>query len=116
VLALIAMPVAKGLFHRAIVQSGPFLKSLTPDYSGRLAELVLAEIGLSKSQVRDLQTVPVERLSGAAAEAMKKTSQHKSSIRQIYGEHDWDRRWTAAYFRDIRSIQELQKYLRTFHC
>ena len=27
VLALMAMPAAKGLFHRAIVQSGPFLKS-----------------------------------------------------------------------------------------
>ena len=38
VLALMAMPAAKGLFHRAIVQSGPFLKSLSPDYSGRLAE------------------------------------------------------------------------------
>src|SRR5712692_7259019 len=50
VLALMAMPSAKGLFHRAIVQSGPFLKSLSPDYSGRLAELVVAELSLSKSQ------------------------------------------------------------------
>lgn len=38
VLALMAMPAAKGLFHRAIVQSDPFLKSLSPDYSRRLAE------------------------------------------------------------------------------
>src|SRR6266436_5019258 len=44
VVALMAMPAAKGLFHRAIVQSGPFLKSLSPDYSGRLAELVLTEL------------------------------------------------------------------------
>jgi para-nitrobenzyl esterase len=29
VLALMAMPASKGLFHRAIVQSGPFLKSLS---------------------------------------------------------------------------------------
>jgi para-nitrobenzyl esterase len=72
VLALMAMPAAKGLFHRAIVQSGPFLKCLSPDYSGRLAELVLAELGLSESQVRELQAIPVDRLSGAAAEAMKK--------------------------------------------
>jgi len=67
-----AMPVAKSLFHRAIVQSGPFLKSLSSDYSGRLAELLLTELGLSKSRVRELQAVPVDRLSGAAAEAMKK--------------------------------------------
>jgi para-nitrobenzyl esterase len=89
VLALMAMPAAKGLFHRAIVQSGPFLKSLSPDYSGRLAELVVAELGLSKSQVRELQEIPVDRLSGAAAEAMKKMPAHESSVREVYGERDW---------------------------
>jgi para-nitrobenzyl esterase len=89
VITLMAMPAAKGLFHRAIVQSGPFLRSLSPDYSGRLAELVLAELGLSKSQVRELQVTPVDRLSGAAAEAMKKMPPHKSSLREVYGEHDW---------------------------
>jgi para-nitrobenzyl esterase len=89
VLALMAMPAAKGLFHRAIVQSGPFLKSLSPDYSGRLAELVLAEVGLAKSQVKELQAIPVDRLSGAAAEAMKKMPSHQSSLRQVYGENNW---------------------------
>src|SRR5713101_1967036 len=89
VLALMAMPAAKGLFHRAIVQSGPFLKSLSPAYSGRLAELVLAELDLSKSRVRELQSVPVDRLSGAAAEAMKKMPSQRSSIRQVYGEDNW---------------------------
>src|SRR6267154_232316 len=76
VLALMAMPAAKGLFHRAIVQSGPFLKALSPDYSGQLAELVIAELGLSKSQLSELQRIPVDRLSGAVAEAMKKMPPH----------------------------------------
>src|SRR5258707_724549 len=89
VLALMAMPAAKGLFHRAIVQSGPFLKSLSPDYSGRLAELLLAELGLSKSQVSELQTISVDRLSGAATEAMKKMPRPKPSVRRTYGEYDW---------------------------
>jgi len=89
IIALMAMPAARGLFHRAIVQSGPFLRSLSPDYSGRLAELVIAELGLSKSQVRELQRIPVDRLSGAAAEAMKKMPAYKPSIRQVYGEQDW---------------------------
>jgi len=89
VLALMAMPAAKGLFHRAIVQSGPFLKSLSPDYSGRLAELVVAELSLSKSQLSELQLIPVDRLSGAVAEAMKKMPRPKSSLRRVYGEYDW---------------------------
>jgi para-nitrobenzyl esterase len=84
-----AMPAGKGLFHRAIVQSGPFLKSLSPDYSGRLAELVVAELGLSKSQLSELQSIPVDRLSGAATEAMKKMPRPKSSLRRTYGEYDW---------------------------
>jgi len=89
VLALMAMPAAKELFHRAIVQSGPFLKALSPDYSGQVAELVIQELGLSKSQVSELQKIPVDRLSGAAAEAMKKMPRPKPSLRKLYGESDW---------------------------
>jgi para-nitrobenzyl esterase len=89
VIALMAMPSAKGLFHRAIVQSGPFLKALSPDYSGRVAELVMQELGLSKSQVRELQRIPVDRLSGAAVEAMKKMPRQPPSLRDTFGERDW---------------------------
>jgi para-nitrobenzyl esterase len=89
VVALMAMPTAKGLFHRAIVQSGPFLKALSPDYSGQVAELVIRELGLSKSQVAELQKIPVDRFSAAAAEAMKKMPRPKPSLRKLYGESDW---------------------------
>jgi para-nitrobenzyl esterase len=89
VIALMAMPAAKGLFHRAIVQSGPFLKLLSPDYSGRVAELTMEELGLSKSQVKQLQRIPVDRLSGAAVEAMKKMPRPQPSLRETFGERDW---------------------------
>lgn len=89
VAALMAMPAAKGLFHRAIIQSGPFLRALSPDYSGRVAELLMAELGLSKSQVRDLQKISVDRLSAAAAEAIKKASTPSTSLHPRYGESDW---------------------------
>ena len=81
VTALMAMPAAKGLFHRAIIQSAPFLKALSPDYSQRVAELLFDELGLSRSQVKELQTIPVARLSGAAVEAMKKMPGPKPSLR-----------------------------------
>ena len=89
VIALMAMPAAKGLFHRAIVQSGPFLKALSPDYSGRVAELTLEQLSLSKSQVKELQRIPVDRLSGAAVEAMKKMPRSRPSLRDTFGERDW---------------------------
>ena len=87
VAALMAMPAAKGLFHRAIIQSGPFLRALTPDYTQHVAELTLAELGLSMAQVKDLQTIPVDRLSGAATEALKKMPKPKPSLRNGY---DWE--------------------------
>lgn len=84
VAALMAMPAAKGLFHRAIIQSGPFLKALNPDSSLRLAELLIAELG-SKSQVKELQKISVDRLLGAAAEAMKKMPKTRPFQRDGYG-------------------------------
>jgi para-nitrobenzyl esterase len=89
VAALMAMPVAKGLFHRAIIQSGPFLKALSPDYSHRIAELIFDELGLSRSQVKELQKIPVYRLTGAAVEAMKKMFKPQPSLRGTFGESGW---------------------------
>jgi para-nitrobenzyl esterase len=89
VIALMAMPAAKALFHRAIVQSGPFLKALSPDYSQRVAELLMNQLGLSKSQVKELQKVPVDHLSWAGVEAMKKMPISRPSFRDSFGERDW---------------------------
>jgi para-nitrobenzyl esterase len=89
VIALMAMPAAKGLFHRAIVQSGPFLKAISPDYSQRVAELLMDELGLNKSHVRGLQQIPVDRMSRAAAETMKKIPRPQPSLRDTFGERDW---------------------------
>jgi para-nitrobenzyl esterase len=80
VINLMAMPLAKGLFHRAVCQSGPFLKALEPDYSAQVAAAVMKELGLSKPQVDELQKVPVDRLAGAADEVMKKLSPHNSLV------------------------------------
>jgi para-nitrobenzyl esterase len=85
VAALMAMPAAKGLFHRAIIQSGPFLRALNPDYSLRMADLLTAELGLSRSQVKELQKIPVDRLLGAAAEAVKKMPKTRPFQRDGYG-------------------------------
>jgi para-nitrobenzyl esterase len=89
VATLMAMPTAKGLFHRAIIQSGPFLKALSPDYSEQVARLVMDELGLSKSQVRELQNVHADRLSGAAAEAIKKATRPQGVARNSFGETGW---------------------------
>jgi para-nitrobenzyl esterase len=90
VISLMAMPSAKGLFHRAICQSGPFLKALDPEYSAKVGAAVMQELGLSKSQVDELQKVNVDRLAGAADEVMKKFNpRNTQGFRRPIGRTSW---------------------------
>jgi para-nitrobenzyl esterase len=67
-----AMPRAKGLFHRAIIESGAVLKLTTREEANRETELLLAELGLAKARARELQDVPADRLLAANAAALAK--------------------------------------------
>ena len=55
---LLAMPRARGLFHRAAVQSGSSLTMRTPEQATEAAEALLAELGLDASELEKLQEVP----------------------------------------------------------
>lgn len=70
--AILAMPSAKGLFHRAIIQSGPELRVNERTYASELAEAVLAELDLKPSQLEALQAVPLERFMAAQFAAVAK--------------------------------------------
>jgi para-nitrobenzyl esterase len=69
---LLAMPAAKGLFHRAIVHSGSALRQLEPEYSATLAAGLLSELGLSAAQADRLQQLPMDRLQAAQVETLRK--------------------------------------------
>jgi para-nitrobenzyl esterase len=67
---LLATPSAKGLFHRAAVQSGSTLKLQTVEQAAKSAELLLAGLGLGKSNIADIQKLPWERLLEAQMAAV----------------------------------------------
>ena len=71
--ALMTMPAAQGLFHRAIVQSGSFLRALIPERSEFLTRAVFDELNLSPSQVDKLQSIPLHTLIAAGNAALLKT-------------------------------------------
>ena len=75
VATLMSMPSAQGLFHRAIVESGAVLRLMTQDAAIHYSQLLLTELGLSRDQARELQSVPLGRLLAANAAALKKTDQ-----------------------------------------
>ena len=65
---LMAMPAAKGLFHRVITMSGQQLTARTQEHATQSAEAVLAAIGLSHANledIRDPQKVSMEKLVAA---------------------------------------------------
>ncbi len=64
---LLAMPRAKGLFHRAAIQSGALLRSNSRDRGTATAKALMTELGISTDRVDEMQAVPVERLTAALA-------------------------------------------------
>jgi para-nitrobenzyl esterase len=64
---LMAMPAAKGLFHRAAMQSGVAIRSGTREAAGKTAERLLDQLGIDKANVGKLQDVPFEKIVGAQA-------------------------------------------------
>jgi para-nitrobenzyl esterase len=71
---LMGMPSARGLFHRAVVESGSFAFTNTPEKSRRLADLMLAELGVTAASLDRLQGLPYGELQRASFEAMRKAN------------------------------------------
>jgi para-nitrobenzyl esterase len=61
---LMASPRAKGLIHRAGIQSGPSLRFMERDAARRATEMLFTELGLKSGDVAALKALPMERLLG----------------------------------------------------
>lgn len=66
VTTLLGCPAAAGLFHRAIAQSSPVTSVYDQARGRRIAELFLAELGMSPSDVDRLPAQPVTALVAAS--------------------------------------------------
>ena len=67
---LMAMPSAKGLFSKAIVQSGSITNLLDPKYSRRIGAATVKNLGLNPSKIDDIASVPYEKLLDAYNKAI----------------------------------------------
>jgi len=61
---LMAMPGAQGLFHKAVIQSGPGLKGARPADSAKTAKALLTELGISSPE--ELAALPTATISQAS--------------------------------------------------
>lgn len=69
---LMAMPSAKGLFHKAINQSGAFRTAMLDKATTQaIGAEVLKELNISADKVDDIQKVPFQTLADAGKKALK---------------------------------------------
>lgn len=73
---LMAMPTAKGLFHRAINQSGAFRSDMpTKESTQAIAAEVLKQLGIKAKEVDKIQEVPFADLAAAGQKALQLASE-----------------------------------------
>ncbi len=76
VTSLMNAPSAKGLFHKAIVQSGSYLTSFTEkELTQKVSAALLTELKLQPNQVDSLQNISYERLNAAGKVALRKVGE-----------------------------------------
>jgi para-nitrobenzyl esterase len=87
---LMGMPVAKGLFHRASIQSGSGLRQATVESSANLAHATLAELGVTKANLRKLHTdFTFDQIVLAGTVAQKKLAAANPSRPGVMGGINW---------------------------
>lgn len=69
---LMCMPAAKGLFHKAIIQSGTLLNTMTKETSQKLGLAVVKNLGLTPNDVEKLNAIPYPDLVKAGNDAIAK--------------------------------------------
>lgn len=65
VTTLLGMPDAQGLFHRAIVESGPGIRLQPRDKASEMTLALLKELNISKSEIAKLHDLPIETIIAA---------------------------------------------------
>jgi para-nitrobenzyl esterase len=83
-----AAPIAKGLFSRAVVQSGSQLRLLSRERANERAEQLLAHLDIPVDRWRRLQDVPMRDLLRAGRAVRRRFSPTVDDV--VFDRHPWD--------------------------
>ncbi|NJB85050.1 para-nitrobenzyl esterase [Lewinella marina] len=73
---LMAMPSARGLFHRAVNQSGAFRSGILEQSTTRaIAAAVVEDLGLTPATIDEIQNVPFDTLAAAGSRALARVQE-----------------------------------------
>ncbi|MDI6402884.1 carboxylesterase family protein, partial [Balneolaceae bacterium ANBcel3] len=83
---LMCMPEAKGLFHKAIIQSGTLINVMTKEHSEAVGRALMENLGLAGDEVSRLDTIPYRRLVEAGNQALAQTvGVRRPGTRRMFG-------------------------------
>jgi len=82
---LLATPAAKGLFHKAIIQSGSTIKVGETETAQKVGIALLTELGLNPDQVDELQKIPYADLQKAGENALRKVGEEMKADPNVGG-------------------------------
>lgn len=82
---LMALPGAQGLFHKAIIQSGPAVQMAERADGTNTARQVLAHLGLEAAQAGDLRKIPAARLLEAQVAVLAGIAHSSTADRRRLG-------------------------------
>ncbi|MGN6819480.1 MAG: carboxylesterase/lipase family protein [Sphingomonas sp.] len=89
VAALFGMPVARSLFHKAIIQSGPYIEALAPEAAAETTNRVLATLGIRQDAIAMLGEIPAAQLY----EAYDKVANASKNPGWLSDWNSWDRQF-----------------------
>jgi para-nitrobenzyl esterase len=97
---LTASPIAQGLFHRGVVQSGSHLRLMSRERANDHAARLLAHFNLKQEDARKLQDIPMRDLLRANRDLSRATSRRFSPTLDdaIFHAHPWDPEAPATAF------------------
>ena len=87
--ALLRMRRAKGLFHKAIIQSGSMRIFRDPKDSSRVGEGIVKRLGIEGRDLRELQQVPYDSLLDAASEVITQLNKEVGESSPMMGRFGW---------------------------
>lgn len=85
VCTLMAMPSAKGLFHKAVALSGSSLGGVNKEYAEKLGAMVLKEAGLGANEIDKLQQIPWREYIDIANRAVAKMAEEAKRLNLTRG-------------------------------
>jgi len=82
---LMALPSAKGLFHKAVIQSGPAVQMASREDGTKTARQVLDALGLAPERATELRSVPADKILEAQNAVQAKVARTSFADRRRFG-------------------------------